>query len=399
MLGVKSYAIYGLVIAFSLLFAWLSERNREAPAGGPHPSRVNQKWFFLAFLIPCIMITFTDSGVDYYHYIDLIQRYQDTPLTDIWSVGGVEPMFVLFSQIVLFFFHNPHMVLFFLKLFAICGYFYAIYFFSDRISVFFAVFAYFAILFPGSFYIIRQNFSCSMFCLCLCEMQGRRRRWLEVIYLILAATIHYTASVFVLIWLYDVLLSKSRKSRKWLIVAAVAAIVLVYLRFQDVMNLLSGFWLLDNYAGYTDSVSEYEGSGILQVVYYLPIFFIWWQYVRKKANDLFLEELVILSAMNFAFAQLGYLFSAFIRMSYYSMAAFCILLPMLSFDAGARPDQMGLLTFRIHLKGRDVTKLLVGAAMLLYLGFRMYMNYAKLLAYGNDSQLYWYHFIVPFFYQ
>lgn len=345
------------------------------------------------------MITFTDSGVDYYNYIAIIQRYKDIPLMDIWSVGSIEPAFVLFSQMVLFVFGNPHMVLFLLKLFTICAYFYTIYYFSDRISAFFSTFAYFAIVFPGSFYIIRQNFSCAMFCLCLCEMQGKRRRWLEAIYLLLASVMHYTAVIFFAVWLYDVFLSGSGKSRKWLIAVTVAAIIMVYLRFQTVMNLLSGFWLLENYANYTSAISEHEGSGILQLIYYLPIFFIWWQYVRKKTTNLFLGELVILSAMSFAFAQLGYLFSAFIRMRYYSMPTFCILLPMLAFDAESPRDQMQLLTFRIYLKRRDVTKLLSGTAMLLYLGFCMYMNYTKLLDYGNDSQLYWYHFIVPFFYQ
>ena len=399
MLGVKSYPIYAFVIAASLLLTWISERNKRLKDYGLHPQRASTRWFFLAFLVPCIMITFTDSGVDYNNYLSLIELYRDTPLKDIWSIQSVEPLFVLFSQFVLRIFDNPHMVLFFLKLITICAYFYAIYYFSDRISAFFSVFAYFAVIFPGSFYIIRQNFSCAMFCLCLCEMNGKKRRWLQILYLLLAVFMHYTAVVFAAIWLYDVLVSKSRKNQKWLIVAGIAVILLIYLNFQSFINLLSGFWLVGNYSNYIESVSEYQGSGIVQIVYYLPVFFTWWMYVRKKKYAPIYDELVILSAMSFAFAQLGYLFSSFIRMSYYSMVTFCILLPMLCWDAGVEPGQMQLLSFRVHLKGRDVTRLTVSAAMFLYLGFRMYINYTNLLEYRNDSQLYWYHFIVPWLYQ
>lgn len=393
--GVCSWGIFLCVGILSLFFSNIAVgtmtlgRRQRLKTGKP----VFSTGAFTLTLLPLyIMVAFTDSGVDYYTYYRIIINHHS--LQDIFGFSKLEPLFNLGSYLAITIFNNPHVLLFLLKSAAILIFFSA--FYIARYKVYFplAVFAYLATIYPGTFYIIRQNLSAALVCLAFVQSIIQNKKIKPVILMIIAVGFHYTAAIFLgSFFIYLTLESNLEKKARSRFFFVLFAFIIFVIFLRNVIEVASVVNVNVNYGKFFENESTRQGSGILQIAFYLPAFFsIYYLFKNEENRDLLLLSTIIVGIC-FLCAQAGYVISAFIRMRYYATVVFSIIIPYVYQNM---LDNSNPKRFRSILIFRRKSYYLL---LMMYLIMRFYLTYTDLLAIDNDSQMYWYHFTIDILFQ
>lgn len=379
----KSWWLFTIVIVISFFWAVCAEPMRLSHERRL-PKYINKKTLLFSFscITLLLMVGCTDSGVDYYNYIDIIERNHYT-FKSIFEIDNIEPLFKLLSWIIMSLFNNPHIILFLIKIVTIIIYFRSFYIAENKIDISLSVLAFLSEIFPGTFYILRQNLAASLICLCFShEINNDNTTKKNIIYLLIAVGFHYSSALYLAVYLFY-LAYKSRDNRKNRIRMLLFALVVIvaYFSLSRMVGILTQ---LDLYSLYLDDEQTYDGTGLLQIFYYMPVFIFLYLLFKKKILNTATVFGFIYTAVAFLCASAGYFLPMFIRMRYYNAPVFCILVPYF-----VKSIKKQKITFHISNE-----RYLIYGIFVCYFIFKMYMTYSMLLAPDNDSQLYWYHFFI-----
>ena len=388
-----SWPIFSFVGGISLFFALLTTINIYENKGGndQHKNTIGNVLFLLTVLPLYIMIAFTDSGVDYYSYYDQISLSSNGSYS---KEEYFEPLFFFSAKYITSISNNVHFFLFTIKTATIFFFFYSLYLIKDKICFFFSVLAYLSVIYPGSFYIIRQSFTGSLLCYAFVLFAFKKKRIAPIVIMALATGFHYTAVFFLIAFiLYLVINAESpQKAKTRSILTLFVTPFVIFVLYSQV----SFFTYFSNahYENYLIQEQAYEGSGMLQIVYYLPIFFSICLLIRDTNKSSLVLLFFIITDFCFIFAELGYIVPIFIRMRYFSSVVFSIIIPYVLHEFSSRPksehdSETALL--------RSSSPLALYMFFSCYFIFRIIVDIVPLLDFGNDSQLYWYHPMNPLF--
>lgn len=405
--NVCSWWIFTAVGCASLFFALLttmmiSERKSN---NLPLKNAAFNLMVVLTALPMFIMITFTDSGVDYYNYYDQIFLFGTKYTRDEY----MEPLFFYSAKLITAITGNIHFYLFLLKALTILIFFLTIYIVVDKINFFYSVFAYLAIVYPGSFYIIRQSFASVLLCCAFVLFTFKNQKKTAILLTAISVGFHYSTVFYLLgFFLYFFMHSESRQKTTIRIVVMLAVSTMLLIVAFETPSVLSFFQSI-RYEAYILTEQDYEGSGLLQIIFFTPAFYFLYYLVKRGEKDIALICAIVIE-VSFLCAEMGYIIPMFIRMRYYSLVVFSVIIPyaltlmtqtndktILS-DAD-QPVQSGPNkddSLSMKQQNDYAFHLAIGSLMFAYFILRAYFTYFSLLEINDDSQLYWYHFMIPF---
>jgi len=378
--------LYLSIVFFTCLVAYGIDIYRKKAI----VKRTRPFFFIMAFLIPAIFITFTDTGTDYYSYYGIIESRHT--LRDLIDDVNTEPLFTLWSTIGWGLWGNPHMVIWSMKLGSLIALFCSFYFLRDKIDLFLAVTAYMCIAYFLSFYLISINLAASFIALAVAFII--KDKYYKGLFLsLIACGFHYSALlalVPILAYKFIYFDSNAKKISKFrLLLVAVIAIIVFYSFANIALSLVSSYEQLEHYNKYLESMSgeSSKGLGIVQFLFYSPIaYLLYYMYKNKQYSRSLFVFFLLFSIFGFASAELGYVIPILIRSFFIFLPVFCIVLPYyINSMKCENGGKQGLFSWR-------QLRLLA----FLYFIFRLYFTFSEHIKPSATSDLYTYHFFNPF---
>lgn len=344
------------VLAFaSQKISWSSINNKY------YCARFSLILFFLSALVAWLFLAFTNIGVDYPNYIYIVRQETWETFSSIYSV---EPGFGVLCLLLKFVCgSNSDAVLFFIKSFSVILYFICIFSLRKHISVGYAVFAYMALLYLPSFYLISMMFASSLIMVALTYAYLRKRYIFPMFLIIIAAQIHNSAylfaAVFALMWIVNKSKKLSKLKKQMIVVGYFIAIVGAGSIYNTASRVISGF----HYTRYASG--SVGGSGIMIIILYAPLAYICYKLSRHNISNEDRNNIFIFSITSFMFNVLSYRFSVIERMEFYMIPLYCLYIPSVLFSSGVIKHE--------HKKRYISIEMLV---YILYLLFRGYLVFS-----------------------
>lgn len=314
--------LYFIVLIITLLFANFSQ-GHPAFFNGKIVRKFNKTSYAISFLVPWYMLSFTNIGVDYQNYYEIINEID---LDNFYLMFYVESGFALLSALLKILFNgNIDAVLFVFKTFSILGAYIAIYILRNRLNVFYSIFAYMFLLFLPSFYLISQAMASAIVLLSLAIYYKTEKSIIPGVLLILGGFIHNSVFIFFPIFILCnyLIRTKLTSSKKLFIIVSYLFVTIAATTIYGYMiQNVSGFHYV-NYGG-----NKTSGSGLYFFVLYIPLFIVAYitnKYEASKNNRVFIFIFILSSAM---FRILSYQFRVIERMEFLLLANYIFYLPI-----------------------------------------------------------------------
>lgn len=316
--------LYVSVLFVSTFCAAISQKRRVCNGKIQYYFRL--KWFILSFLIAWFFCAFTDIGVDYYNYIRIVER------AEIGSLFLGEVGLNILCVILKFFLGgNADGVLFVLKTIAISIAYYAIYRLRKRVNLGLAVFSYILLSYLR-FYLMGMHISTALILLSLVYLvEGDDKKALFSYFI--GCTMHYSAVLlfFAYLLFYAITLAKKRISRLMIALLSISYMITVFCVNSIYMFLTSNISIFKHYAEH-GVINDYQGTGIMQFVFFLPILYFGLQIYKKHNNKRLINMALIFGLTSFFFAMLGYSLNVASRMYEHFIGLYMVIIPMFLFD-------------------------------------------------------------------
>lgn len=271
--------------------------------------------FLLSFCILAGLCFFCKSGTDMSVYVNFYCA---------WTVADFsDPQFEIGDRILFVFLHslikNPYVGLGIVKIFSIALVYRAIYLLRNKIKVSLAVSAYIALLYIFNFHLIRMMIAIGLVFLAL-TYELIKKRGKCIILLIIAILFHYTSCI--VFFVYLIYLLFLRRFSIWKIVIVSLAFVLGYI---NVTQIVSGLTETDVFSKYTTyAISSRSGSGIVQIVLFIPVALILLKGYRFEKEMPFYQMAFLCGVMTFYMGSMGYIYAVIGRLVYYFYFFFVI---------------------------------------------------------------------------
>ena len=321
MIGTK--VLFFIVLAFTLLFAYLSQSKGEVKNNGEIKKKFRYLPFIISGIIPWYYLAFTNIGVDYPNYYQIIKEIDMTNYNDLFFV---ESGFALFSAVLKIVFNgNIDAVLFIFKSFSIVLSFISIYILRDKLNVCYSVFVYMLLLYLPSFYLISQAMGAALVLSSVAFYYKTNKIAVPLVLLIAGGFIHNSVFIFIPVAALSYYITITKLTRAKVFFIMVGSIILVVTAsslYSYAISNISGF----HYVNYGDN--SFEGSGLFFFVKYLPLFYIAKiviEYESDMKNKVFIFVFVVASAL---FNMLSYKFRVIERMEFLLLGNYIFLLPI-----------------------------------------------------------------------
>ena len=311
----STYTLYGITSIVAILFAKLSQEQKKGYI------KFKKSWFILCFSVLWFISSFTNIGVDYDAYIRII------------SVSGVNSTWqgeigfnYLCAFFKLFLGTNYDGVIFLLKTITLVIFFKAFYELRNDIRIVWAVFA-FLLLSYFRFYLIAMHLSCALVLLSIVSVYKEKNRRAMFLYC-LAVLIHYSAIMLFPAFIFYFILNKVKKLSKAQIFLLIITYLLVFVFAYQIYNVaVNNFAVFQNYQSY-GAITDYSGIGIMQIVFYIPIFYFVFNIYRGSEDKKLINLSLIFSLTGFLFALLGYRLEVISRMYEHFLCIYIIIIPV-----------------------------------------------------------------------
>ena len=319
-------SVYFIGISFSLLFILIAGLVRTNIAKDVNVNKINVMpmiagvVLILSFLSMWLIAALRDEvGVDYYNYFNQYEAIKG--FSDIGSY--YEPGYGLLNYLVHVIFDDFQWVLIITSL--LTGFFFWKSIYRDGGGLVLCVLGLIAAnLYFMSFTVIRQFLAIAILTMTIPHIKQRNFRKF-LIYYLLAVSIHYTAAVFIVLYLFA-----GQKSEKMFTLKNILFMFAVLIFFVNMDNILSNVISImsdvkDNYLSYSDS--DGQNKNMIEVIVLLPVM-IFGLIKRKKLielnpnNDVYIWMSVFLIITKL----IGIYYVNFSRIHYYFVFSMPVLL-------------------------------------------------------------------------
>ncbi len=304
-------AVYIILFALTILLA--------VPLIMKNPTPVKKAVYLTVMFLLMYVISIFRYGIgnDYFSYIRILNQIAEADFSQIFSLG-FEPLFALLTKGIILFSTNPEIMYAIYALLILAPVAWAIYRWSDNAWISVAVYLCFT-LFYNSLSFIRQSMAVSLLILAYGLM--KRKKVVPVLIIgVAAALFHYTAAVFIPLYL----LSLIRPTKKYLIVYSsvsvglLAVCLIMKAAGANPLNLLAqavSALTGKDYTGYVGTIWFETGFGAEYLIMPLALlavvlisYFCGWK--ERPESDMLLQ-LTLLNASIWSFIVYAFIIERF----------------------------------------------------------------------------------------
>lgn len=342
-----TFILYFTIILSTTLLAFRSQRCL-----GKGVVKFEKSYFIASFLIHWFFIAFTHVGSDYPQYMDIIQYY----CKDRMDLGD-EVGFNGLCYILYYYLGNTHVVIFLFKTLAIVIFYRILFLIRYKADLGLSIFAYNIGNYFFGYYVLAHAIAISLTTYAvLCVIQERKWYW-PLILGCVAATIHTSAILIVVVLLAIEISNRFKIKSGLLFLLTMFASIIVLTKLSVLFDyFISNFIYLDKaYGNYSESGNEgtglfnYFSSGIIFISIIYPI-------IRSDLSQTFKNTSVILFIFGFISSIMGY-FLGSARLNYYGIALSGVIIPWYFFHVRNGylktkpliPNKMQLLIWILYL--------------------------------------------------
>lgn len=376
----ETFFLYGFVSFLAVLFSHLSQQRVWDEETFDY--RFRRGYFFLSFICLWFVSVFTNIGVDYDSYTRIIRL---SGLTSTWNGEYGFNILCLLSKTV--FGENYDACIFGIKTITLMVFFMSLYKLKEKLRISLSMLA-FVFLAYFRFYLMSMHIASALILLSVAYLYlGYHKRGIVAYFL--AFSMHYS-SVFLLpaYVLYFIITKMNRKFSRTEIVLMVFGYAAVFWgTYQIYTFMMANFSIFNQYSQYRQ-IMNYSGTGIMQIVFYVPILYYCYLGYGNSSDEKNVNLLIVMALTGFLYAMLGYRMEVMSRMYEHFMSLYMIMIPIFLTERASGKELIRenfLFTYRsdifiwclcILLRGSDV------------------MN--DILKIGSSSQLANWRFFWPF---
>ena len=322
----QSACLYIGIYIISFLFARASQRIVKNPGEGYYDSNVKDFKsipFLLSFFIPWVFVSFTNIGVDYKNYYNIIHglNWQNFYLSH-YNEAGMNLVFLLFRD---FFHGNIDASLFAVKTLTIMLIAVGCFILRNEIKMEVAIAAYLMIFYLPSFYLISLCFAASILYLAFAIYLLYDKRFIPVVLILVAAQMHNTCYLMIPVFFACEFLKKganySKPKKVLLVVAYIIAIALSSTVFNMAIRLIPSF----HYNAY--ATRDASGTGLYFFVLYVPLAYIVYKLNSNSSNVKINNCLFVLALTSCLINILSYRFRVIERIELLLLPMFLYCIP------------------------------------------------------------------------
>lgn len=351
-------ALYIVIMLIAVTAALLSQRKIFNENGVFYKFKF--RFFVISFLALWFVSAFTNIGVDYGAYIRIIRM---ASFNSAWK-GEIGFNFLCIALNFLCG-DNYDLSLFIIKTMTLMIFFRSLYLLRDHIRIGLAVFA-FALMSYLRFYLISMHFAAALILLSVTYLYlGSAKK--GMLFYAFAILIHYSAIfLFPMYLLFYIITAWKKKFSRLQIFLLTIGYVTVFFGIYQIYNfMVSTFSIFSQYGAY-GFIKNYSGLGIMQILYYIPIFYMAIVMYRCSDNKRLVNLSIVMSITGLFYAMLGYRLDVMSRMYEHFMGLYMLCVPALFHERMTGVDlarrkfvfsyrvDLTIWTFYIVVRGIDV---------------------------------------------
>ena len=367
--------LYTIVVFFACLFA----KN----AGGGKQKKFKNIWLIISFLTLCLFIVFTDTGTDYYNYLNIITNRHD--FSDIEDFRNIEPLFTVWAHFGWLLFGNGHIVIATIKIATLINTFLAIYLLRKELQPFYGVMTYAVISYLPGFALIRIIFGASFVTLGVALLLKNKKPIWTLLLCFVGIGFHFSCimpTLAIAVYLVLEKLTLGRQARNIILTLLIIGIII---GVTQASSLISSFIAtsesFEHYEKYVDKMHS-ASLGMLAVLAatYSLFFYVLVNASNKieSGSKYFFLFIMILFGVTFEFV--GTLVPVMERDIYNFIFVYCLVFPYC------------LQRFKWH----NPNKSLIDFIVVLFFIVRFYYVLKSRAFPDSPTGLYYYHFFNPF---
>lgn len=318
---VNTLYLYTFVVIVSGIFGYLSRYSKPVFVNNilyyRGSSRFNREPYVLCFVILLVIQGFRTIGTDYITYRNI---FNESILPDN-SWFSIEPLFKIANRIIYisgFSFEFAVFVFSFITLYFV---FKSISFYSSKIDISLALFAFGSLYYLPSFNMLRMYLAASLTLYLYKYLLLKQYKSFFAI-LGLVCFIHYSAILFFIPTIGVIIYEKSKRLF-W--------IYFIFLWFAafKIATILSEITMIERYQHYTSADSTDSSFGFLHWVINIPIILLYRYSKKKLRSSPFLSSLIVLTTCELLIGLLSYKVMMIGRSLVYYNVLFIIVIPII----------------------------------------------------------------------
>ena len=285
------------------------------------------RWLVASFMIHWVFLCFTNISVDYKNYMRIILNvsFENLFLDSEIAFNGL-------CLILKCLFKSPDIVIFFIKSITLLIFYKCFIMLRNNVSLGLSVLAYNLLLYLQGFLILGMQLAIALLFLSIIYIErGDIKRSLFL--LIVACSVHSSTILFVPIFiLYLIINSRKHKMRGNFICVLSVSYVIIYIFMGKLLN-----WAINTIPQFSQykiyhMIDKYSGLGIMQIVFFIPIFYFIFLLYRNDIDNSIKNLAIICSITAFLFAMLGYKIEVFSRINTNFIMIYSFFIPVLFFE-------------------------------------------------------------------
>lgn len=369
----NTLVLYIFIFVITTLYPLLFRRNSET------------KWegLFVPFIIHWFFCCFTNIGVDYQNYYRIIENIGTSS-----AFEGVEIGFTWICIIFKALSFNPDQIIFLLKTLTVVLFYRGFYKLRKTTIIPLAILSYNVLIYLQGFYLLSMQLAIALLFLSVIHLLfGTRNK--SVFYILMACLVH-TSSI-LLLPIYVILMYMQRKKalisvrQICILICVMASISVCFTIIYD--YAINSIPIFQYYVAYELSdTDQATGSGLGQIVFYLPIFYFILQIYRSNLSSNIKNGAVIFSIVGFTYALLGYKVEVLMRINESFFCLYAIFIPLLFYKRTTHAVSIKQTRFPIRLEQ---------FVWVLYLSFRGYIVVSGYMSEDSLSEISEFHFFNP----
>ena len=316
---VKMNITITILLIIAIFLAEISQKNKTYNREGKSVYRKYENFYMLPFVLSfCILAGvcfFCKSGTDMSVYIKFYSAWTVSDFSDWKFEIGDKILFIILHRFI----KNPYVGIGLVKILSIALVYRAIYLVRDKIKIGLAVIAYIVLLYIFNFHLIRMMIAIGLVFLALSyEITGKRAKCMVL--LITALFFHYSSCLVLLTYFSYLACSKRFSMGKILVI-----LMILTFSYSNAIQIVDGLTQVRFFSKYTtyETVTA-SGSGILQIVLFIPIAIILFKGYRTEKETAFYQLAFFCGIMTFFTGSLGYVYTVTGRLRYYFYFFFVI---------------------------------------------------------------------------
>lgn len=369
----NTLVLYIFIFVITTIYPLLFRRNNETKREG----------LLVPFIIHWFFCCFTNIGVDYQNYYRIIENIGTSN-----AFEGVEIGFTWICIILKTLSFNPDQIIFLLKTLTVVLFYKGFYKLRKTTIIPLAILSYNVLIYLQGFYLLSMQLAIALLFLSVIHLLfGTRNK--SVFYMLMACLIH-TSSILLLPIYVILMYMQSKKAlisvrQICVLVCVMATISVCFTIIYD--YAINSIPIFQYYVAYELSdTDQATGSGLGQIVFYLPIFYFILQIYRSNLSSNIKNGAVIFSIVGFTYALLGYKVEVLMRINESFFCLYAIFIPLLFFKRTTHAVSIKQTRFPIRLEQ---------FVWVLYLCFRGYIVVSGYMSEDSLSEISEFHFFNP----